>query len=176
QIVESSREAREHAQRGRVGDVLQIRLIAASAAQNEESHVREHRVRLTAQLDRVLDSPGTHELDHSLDERASVDLRADHDHVEPLDEHGEPDQRHEKNGPHDGAATAEILDHIAHGAVSSAKVLADMVQWCPRGVAGGAAVESGVVRFGGAGLRPLPIALTSRCSESSRWRRYSSSR
>ena len=52
-----------HGERGRVGDVLQIGLIAAPAAQNEQSHVGQRGVRLRAELDRVLRLPGADELD-----------------------------------------------------------------------------------------------------------------
>ena len=44
-------------------------------------------------LDRFVDLAAAHELDDSLDEDATVVLRAEDDHVEALDEHGETGER-----------------------------------------------------------------------------------
>src|SRR5918999_1426259 len=83
-----------------------------SAAENQEPHVRQHRVRLRAELDGVLDLAGPHELDDPLDEGAPVDLRPENDGVQSLEEHGESDHRNDEDEVHDPAAASVVLQQV----------------------------------------------------------------
>src|SRR6185437_12925624 len=102
----------EHAERCGIRHVLQVRLVAAATAENQQPHVRQHRVRLLAELDRVIDLAGAHELDDTLDEFPSVDLGPDDDRVESLDEYGESRNRHDEDEVHDGAAGPVVFQHF----------------------------------------------------------------
>jgi alkylation response protein AidB-like acyl-CoA dehydrogenase len=113
-VVQPAGEPWQHAERGGIGDVLEIGLIAAAAAQNEQPHVGEDGLGLRAQLDRVLDLAGANELDDPLDELASVDLRADDDGVEPLEEDREPGHRDGQDEVHHEAAGTVVLKQDTH--------------------------------------------------------------
>ncbi len=114
EILQTTRQARDHRERRGIGNVLQVGLVTAATPQDEETHIRQRRVRLRAELDRVLDLARTDQLDHAFNERATVDLRPNDDRVEPLQEHGEANDRDEQDRVHDGTAVAVPLEHGVH--------------------------------------------------------------